>query len=50
MVGNPPASEGDAGMIPGPGRFHMPCKQVKPVCTTVNTESTLWLWGGVASY
>ena len=30
MVGNPPASEGDAGMIPGPGRFHMPCKQVSP--------------------
>ena len=30
MVGNLPASEGDAGMIPGPGRLHMLCKQVSP--------------------
>ena len=24
MVKNPPANAGDTGLIPGPGRFHMP--------------------------
>jgi len=24
VVNNPPASVGDAGSIPGPGRFHIP--------------------------
>ena len=24
VVNNPPASGGDTGSVPGPGRFHMP--------------------------
>ena len=24
VVKNPPANAGDTGLIPGPGRFHMP--------------------------
>ena len=25
VVENSPANAGDTGLIPGPGRFHMPC-------------------------
>ena len=30
---NPPAKAGDVGLIPGPGRYHMPVGQLSP-CTT----------------
>ena len=40
MVENPPASAGDMGLIPGPGRFHMPwsnqactSQPLKPTCS-----------------
>ena len=41
---NPPASAGDTGSIPGPGRFHMPWNQrhgQQSPCTAT-TEHTLY--------
>ena len=29
VVNNPPASGGDTGSVPGPGRFHMPWATVR---------------------
>ena len=40
MVKNPPASAGDTGSIPGPGRFHIPCfGATKPVSQLLNLHS-----------
>ena len=39
VVKNPPASAGDTGSSPGPGRFHMPAEQLSR-CTTT-TEPAL---------
>ena len=30
MVRDPPASAGDTGSIPGPGRFHLPRSSLSP--------------------
>ena len=36
---NPPAVQGDPGLIPGPGRVHMPQRKAAPSATT--TEPVL---------
>ena len=41
VVKNPPANAGDTGLIPGPGRFHMPWDNKGHV--TQLLEPTLWL-------
>ena len=43
MIKNPPASAGDTGSIPGPGRSHMTMEQLSQCATT--TEPALYsLW------
>ena len=42
---NPPANAGDTGLVPGPGRFHVPQgnsagvpQLLKPVCPTASAQ------------
>ena len=42
MVEDPPASAGDMGFIPGPGRFHMPPGNSAPALTLEPMSRNYW--------
>ena len=53
MVKNPPASAGDMGLLPGPGRFHVPlnnqaCEpQLLSLCSRAQEPQLLSPWAAI---